>query len=439
MTVLTFFLIGIWCATLEVPRVKASGSIYIRANGSIDPPTVPISSTDNVTYTFTGDINDSIVVERSNIIIDGNEYTVQGSGSGDGFNLQGISNVTIKNINIEGFLYGIHFYSSTSNIVSGNNITANNSHGIFLHLYSDRNTINGNNVIANNDDGISLFYSSLNTISGNNITANNGYGIKLLQSSTNVLKNNSMSCNRYNFGIYGAFSSDIVNEVDISNTVDNKLVYYWIDKQNLTVPLDAGYVALIECENITVQNLNLTKNGQGIFLSCTTNTTITKNNIVNNHYGIWFFASCSYNSVVGNNIANNGDGVQVWAQSNCNSIVGNNITDNSSGIRFYWSSSNIIHHNNFVNNRDQVFIEKSTNIWDDGAEGNYWSDYLERYPNATEIDDSGVWNTPYVISDVYPDQDNYPIIPEFPSALVLLIFMITTLLATVPQKKITCR
>jgi hypothetical protein len=38
--------------------VKADGgTIYIRADGSIDPPTIPISTVDNVTYTLTGNIN----------------------------------------------------------------------------------------------------------------------------------------------------------------------------------------------------------------------------------------------------------------------------------------------------------------------------------------------------------------------------------------------
>lgn len=39
-------------------------TIYIRADGSVDPPAAPISSVDNVTYTFTDNIYDNIVVER---------------------------------------------------------------------------------------------------------------------------------------------------------------------------------------------------------------------------------------------------------------------------------------------------------------------------------------------------------------------------------------
>ncbi|UCF59305.1 MAG: hypothetical protein JSV15_02530, partial [Candidatus Bathyarchaeota archaeon] len=72
---------------LSIQPVKAIGTIYIRADGSVDPDTAPITSMDNVTYTFTDNINDAIVVQRNNIIIDGNGHTLQGSGGGYGFYL----------------------------------------------------------------------------------------------------------------------------------------------------------------------------------------------------------------------------------------------------------------------------------------------------------------------------------------------------------------
>ena len=59
----------------EEPKI-----IYIRADGSIDPGTAPISSVDNITYTLKDNIfNQSTVVERDNIVVDGAGYTVQGA------------------------------------------------------------------------------------------------------------------------------------------------------------------------------------------------------------------------------------------------------------------------------------------------------------------------------------------------------------------------
>ena len=49
---------------LKVEKVKSSGTIYIRANGLIDPATVNITSADNVTYTFKDNNYGSLVIER---------------------------------------------------------------------------------------------------------------------------------------------------------------------------------------------------------------------------------------------------------------------------------------------------------------------------------------------------------------------------------------
>jgi hypothetical protein len=78
------------------------------------------------------------------------------------------------------------------------------------------------------------------------------------------------------------------------------------------------------------------------------------------------------------------------------------------------------------------------NTWDDGSKGNYWSDYLTKYPMAVEIDGTGVGNTSYFIDatniDHYPLM-NQTIIPEFSSYLILPVMMIATLLAVVTYKK----
>jgi len=84
-----------------------------------------------------------------------------------------------------------------------------------------------------------------------------------------------------------------------------------------------------------------------------------------------------------------------------------------------------------------VYIETLgyANFWDDGVEGNYWSDYEEKYPNATEIDGTGIWNTPYVIDEY--NQDNYPLVPEFPTwTSMLLILIVLTVAVAVYRRRL---
>jgi hypothetical protein len=57
---LILLLTGILTLAFNIKPTKASGTIYIRADGPVEPPDAPISSIDNVTYTFTADIYDEI-------------------------------------------------------------------------------------------------------------------------------------------------------------------------------------------------------------------------------------------------------------------------------------------------------------------------------------------------------------------------------------------
>ena len=59
---LTLLLIGMLILTFNIQLVKASGTIYIKVDGSVDPPTAPIQRDGNV-YTFTSNIYEKIVVE----------------------------------------------------------------------------------------------------------------------------------------------------------------------------------------------------------------------------------------------------------------------------------------------------------------------------------------------------------------------------------------
>ncbi len=389
---LVFVLLCMLGIAIKVERVEASATIYIRANGLVEG-TDRIVTSDNVTYTFTDNINDAVVVERSNILIDGVAFSIVGSESGIGLNLTTVTNVTIINTNIRNFTYGIQLYSSSNNSISGNNITETNS-GIILS-FSDNNSISGNNITATNYGGISIVTSDNNSIIGNSITATQS-GISLTVSSYNSISGNNIA---------------------------NNQVGIWVE----------------HCSNTSISVNNITENNEyGIRLDYLGNTSISGNNIINhsNGKGVWLVSTWG-NSISGNNIAKNEYGIRL-ANSENNTISGNTIARNHYGIWLFGSSNNSIYHNDFVYNIEQAIIASLnglTNVWDDGypSGGNYWSDYEERYPNATELDGSGIWDTPYVIDET--NRDKYPIIPEFPSMLVLSLFLLATLMVTILYRR----
>ena len=199
---LTLLLTSMLTLAFNIQPVKSdwtwTETIYVRADGSIEPSTAPISTVDYVTYTLTDNIlgnvpeySSAIIIQRNNIVVDGAGYTVQGIGRGigRGISLYGRSNVTIKNMEIKSFGCSIYLRDSSNTSISGNKIT-NNWCSIYLDS-SSYNNIVGNNL-TNNDDNIFLQSSQYNSISGNNITNNVYDGIDLWESSNNSIYHNNL-------------------------------------------------------------------------------------------------------------------------------------------------------------------------------------------------------------------------------------------------------
>ena len=112
--------------------------------------------------------------------------------------------------------------------------------------------------------------------------------------------NNSMSGN--SFVTSDLSVSDSYANVVTDNLVNGKPLVYLEDASDCAVG-EAGEVILVDCSNVTVENLNLSNTTIGVELFGTSNATISENNIKSNTYGIEFESS-NHNSVYGNNIAN---------------------------------------------------------------------------------------------------------------------------------------
>jgi parallel beta-helix repeat protein len=197
---------------------------------------------------------------------------------------------------------------------------------------------------------------------------------------------------------------------------------------------------VIERDNIVIIGqghiLQGSGDGTGITLVGRTNVTVQNITVQNFSYGIRLDASSDI-TVSNNTIEDNtSDGIYI-VYSDFSTFYGNTIAlNNRYGIELSSSGNNKFFHNNFIENTDDnVYVFDSfNNIWDNDypSGGNYWSDYEARYPNATELDDSGMWNTTYII-DSY-NMDRYPlmlpwVIPEFSAPALVLYLSILSILA----------
>jgi parallel beta-helix repeat protein len=192
-----FILLLIFCFLVvsisELGILQAQSTISIEADGSVEG-TDRIQRVGNI-YTFTDNIvNQLIVVERDDIVVDGAGYSLQGTGSDAGITLNGRSNVTIKNVEIMQFRYGIMLRSSSNNVLVDNNAHSNSWAGIQFGFSSNHNIISGNDISNNSEDGIALYSSSFNIISGNNIINHNRDGVAFYSwSNNNTLSENNIT------------------------------------------------------------------------------------------------------------------------------------------------------------------------------------------------------------------------------------------------------
>jgi len=267
------------------------------------------------------------------------------------------------------------------------------------------------NVFTNNRIGVYLYFSQNNYLKDNLVFYNLESGIWLWHSGNNILKGNIILNNTYNFGVFGKDFKDFDNNIDTSNTIEGKPIRYVVSSVNsiFDESVSTSVLYLVNCVNVTVQNMKFTGNGQGVLCFNVTgsrfyNLTVSRNNygmdilssnnntVINNYFESNWVGIRLENSIgntVKNNILISGEkGISLY-EANINHIEGNTLKNNVFGIRLFASNLNHIYWNNFIQNNAQVDIISSyQTYWDDNIEGNFWSNYQGIDDNKNGIIDS---------------------------------------------------
>jgi len=236
---------------------------------------------------------------------------------------------------------GILLSVSNSNIITGNTVSTSDVFGDGIQLLtSSNNIITDNNISSNEQDGIHLSLSSNNNITGNTISSNERDGVYLGSSSNNTISNNSFFYN-------GLRIEDSYQNTVFNNTVNGKPLVYLENEANKVINNETGEIILVNCDNITIQNQNISQTSVGIELLNTTNCLIKGNNILKSRIGIFLTDYSSDNIVLGNNISSKFYGYgMVLSYSNSNILMGNNISSNPfCGLKIYCSNYNSITEN----------------------------------------------------------------------------------------------
>lgn len=223
-----------------------------------------------------------------------------------------------------------------------------------------------NNIVTDCKCGIVLTDSRYNLLENNVLTSNKEYGIMFYSSYFNTLSNNLISGSQYNFADFAdeVYTQDY-NYVDKTNLVDGKPIFYLVNGHDTVIDTssNAGTIYCINCENISIKDLQLTNNQYGIYLFNTFNSTIANVNSSNNFHGFFLYRSqmnniennyghdntfsgisltiSSLNLIKSNTMNSTGfSGIEIHQDSNNNKISDNIVTNNDYGIEILDSSNN---------------------------------------------------------------------------------------------------
>ncbi|UCH32544.1 MAG: right-handed parallel beta-helix repeat-containing protein, partial [Candidatus Bathyarchaeota archaeon] len=354
-----------------------------------------------------------------NILIDGEGWTLNGVDFTiwEGFNLTGVSNVTIIDVNIERFAsYSVYLNSASECVISRNTVMGSEGG---IGLFSSNGNMISDNEISGCSEAVELVSSSGNVVSGNNMSDSSS-GVYLIRSTSNVVSGNRMTANSRGMYLASANFSAITGNKITANTNDGISLY-------------------ISTGNSISEN-DVMNNSGGIVLAASTNNSIAGNTVTGNIAGIRAhgalvnsaYVGSMNNTIIGNNVVHNTNGVDVVGvffttisrnyiaensqygitldNANNNTISANNIADNNLGIYYDGlCNNNTAYHNNFFGNAKHVEVSPGDiDAWDDGVEGNYWSNYTGADLNHDGVGDS--WH------EIYENNtDRHPLMGPFHS------------------------
>jgi len=171
---------------------------------------------------------------------------------------------------------------------------------------------------------------------------------------------------------------------------------------------DAEYVIAIPADRVNVTGFTIRNGKTGIYIQQSDYNIISENIVTDNFYGIDIFSDCI-----------------TCNPARENTIRNNIIKNNRISITIGECHSNVIYHNDFINNTaGQLYYYAGAsypNVWDNGypSGGNYWSDYngtdLYNGPYQNVTGGDGIGDTPYKFPGTpyifyRVNQDDYPLV-----------------------------
>ncbi len=375
-----------------------------------------------------------------------------------------LSGVTVMNYNVR-TRGAVHANGSKYCTITGNRIIG----GLYL-TYCDDCRIEDNNILADpyrSTDGLGVILCQRVTIQGNTVSGF-AIGLNLDRSGLCKLRHNQLCGNRRGMSVRAISIDTALHDIDRTNEVDGKPVYYFVNACNLVIEPShfpkIGYLGIVASHNVFARDLSITGAAQGVLVAFSSNVFLDNLTLTDNDNGLNMFSTSDSeirrSTLSRNNIGINairsdritvvdnkigpGDGcatglnVQagtLWTIRR-NVIIGNymqirmydcryfvirqNTVANGlrgppswnpgCGIELWYSQDNKICQNNWIGNpvHASIPVGSYANTWDDGllGGGNFWDTHKVKDANG-----DGFGDTPYVIDLM--NSDRYPLMKYY--------------------------
>lgn len=187
-------------------------TIFIQPDGTVNPSNVPIQRNGDI-YTFTANVYDPILVQKSNVTLDGAGYSLIGPltleerksepvlGTGPNTTLppyiigldcdKTVNSLTIRNLNVKYFNIGVYIRTTNNTLIE--NAVSGNTVGVLLSGSANKIT---RNYIFDNEEGLFFGFEQVN-----GSTANIPSDIDISENSfiNNTYQLSGCVCKVYNF------------------------------------------------------------------------------------------------------------------------------------------------------------------------------------------------------------------------------------------------
>jgi parallel beta-helix repeat protein len=368
-------------------------------------------------------------------VVEKNGYGIILSGSQD--------NILSENLVSDNTEFGIEIDSNKNTIRS--NVVKNQEEGILL--LGEENTLRNNTMLGNSFNfklgtshhfGASFLVNDVdqtNTVNGkpiiywiniqNELVPPNAGYVALFNCTNIVMQNLTLSKNEHGILLVNTTNS-LITKNRFSDYHDGVFMFssdgnQIIENSFLNNVWQAVAVSLVSSSNNTAyRNTISTSIGadslaphSGFMLSMSSRNVICENVMYGAYEasnGMLLLHSSSDNNISRNVIDAHYNGIYLKNGTEGNLITENKISNNHYGLLLLITSpgtlTNSFYRNNIVNNTIQMYDLHHgypLSYWDDGFEGNYWSDYT-----GTDSDGDGIGDTPHYTPD--GRQDSHPLI-----------------------------